>query len=395
MVERAGATALRGDGEIEQGSGPKSAQPQGDSGDAAGDKGGESLRTGYQLDAEQRENLGRIRTQEFKDEADRAEAERRFWTQISPPMGFNPVTVEPAADVVESGDFTAWPAETAPAEPSPANNEADHSAMIDRIDDIAEAAEIDERTLAGDMRDTMLDIFRNRHKAWGAMSPGEQRDVAVAIDGAVKLTIRKAVRAIAAGDKTTVTAQLGQYTDKGGGEITGAIKLVGVTDNNILALHRAAGKTVLIVVADEGPYLGERAPVEFDPDHPELEFDAGDDREAGGGAGSSATAGDGERAEGEEEDEAEAQPDEAEQLYQRAVAAVREHDKASISWVQRNLQVGYTVAQGLIERMEKEGIVSPADSSSRRKVLPFDPPGDNGERGDETGGGASASTESA
>lgn len=393
MVERAGATALPADGEIEGAGGPKSATSQAPGGDAAGDKAGDSLRTAYQLDPDQRENLGRIRTQEFQEETDRAEAERKFWSQISPPMGFNPVTVEPADDVVESGNFTAWPSDAPLPEQSPANNEADHNAMIDRIDDIAEAAEIDERTLAGDMRDTMLDIFRNRHKAWGAMSPGEQRDVAVAIDGAVKLTIRKAVRAIAAGDKTTVVAQLGQYTDKGGGEITGTVKLVGVTDNNILALHRAAGKTVLIVVADEGPYLGERAPVEFDPEHPELEFDAGDDRGAGGGSG---TAGDAERDEGEEGDEAEeAEPDEAEQLYQRAVAAVREHDKASISWVQRNLQIGYSAAQGLIERMEREEIVSPTDSSGRRKVLPFGPPGDNENRGDESGGGASASSKSA
>jgi S-DNA-T family DNA segregation ATPase FtsK/SpoIIIE len=41
---------------------------------------------------------------------------------------------------------------------------------------------------------------------------------------------------------------------------------------------------------------------------------------------------------------------------------VAESQQASISWLQRRLRVGYTAAR-MIERMEKEGLVSPADGA--------------------------------
>src|SRR5690554_1902974 len=45
-------------------------------------------------------------------------------------------------------------------------------------------------------------------------------------------------------------------------------------------------------------------------------------------------------------------------LYDRAVAIVARDRKASTSYVQRQLQIGYNRAANLIERMEREGIVS-------------------------------------
>ena len=56
-------------------------------------------------------------------------------------------------------------------------------------------------------------------------------------------------------------------------------------------------------------------------------------------------------------------------LYDPAVAIVRQHDKASISLVQRHLMIGYNRADRMIERMEKDGIVSPMDMSGSRTVL--------------------------
>ena len=55
--------------------------------------------------------------------------------------------------------------------------------------------------------------------------------------------------------------------------------------------------------------------------------------------------------------------------YDEAVAAVTETGQASISMVQRRLRVGYNRAARMIERMEKEGIVSPSDGSRPREVL--------------------------
>jgi len=57
------------------------------------------------------------------------------------------------------------------------------------------------------------------------------------------------------------------------------------------------------------------------------------------------------------------------QLFRRAVQVVAESQKASTSYVQRQLRVGYNSAARLIERMESEGLVSRPDHVGRREVL--------------------------
>ena len=57
------------------------------------------------------------------------------------------------------------------------------------------------------------------------------------------------------------------------------------------------------------------------------------------------------------------------QLYRRAVQLVVENRKASTSWLQRQLRVGYNSAARLIERMEKDSIVSSPDHVGRREIL--------------------------
>jgi S-DNA-T family DNA segregation ATPase FtsK/SpoIIIE len=55
--------------------------------------------------------------------------------------------------------------------------------------------------------------------------------------------------------------------------------------------------------------------------------------------------------------------------YDEAVALVARLQQASISSIQRHLRVGYNRAARIIERMEAEGIVGPADGSKPREVL--------------------------
>ena len=62
------------------------------------------------------------------------------------------------------------------------------------------------------------------------------------------------------------------------------------------------------------------------------------------------------------------------QLFRKAVQVVAESQKASTSYLQRQLRVGYNNAARLIERMEKEGFVSAPDHVGRREVL-LDPEG--------------------
>ncbi len=57
------------------------------------------------------------------------------------------------------------------------------------------------------------------------------------------------------------------------------------------------------------------------------------------------------------------------QQYRAAIQLVCESQKASTSWLQRQLRIGYNSAARLIERMEKDGIVSRPDHVGRREVL--------------------------
>jgi S-DNA-T family DNA segregation ATPase FtsK/SpoIIIE len=56
-------------------------------------------------------------------------------------------------------------------------------------------------------------------------------------------------------------------------------------------------------------------------------------------------------------------------LYAQAVAVVCREGKASTSFVQRHLQIGYNRAARIIERMEAEGVVSAANHVGKREVL--------------------------
>ena len=61
--------------------------------------------------------------------------------------------------------------------------------------------------------------------------------------------------------------------------------------------------------------------------------------------------------------------DDADPLYQKAVDAVRKANRASISYVQRALVIGYNRAARMIERMELDGIVTPMNSNGAREVV--------------------------
>ncbi|WP_428029332.1 DNA translocase FtsK [Ancylobacter sp.] len=56
-------------------------------------------------------------------------------------------------------------------------------------------------------------------------------------------------------------------------------------------------------------------------------------------------------------------------LYDQAVAVVLRDKKASTSYIQRRLQIGYNRAASLMERMEHEGIVGPANHAGKRDIL--------------------------
>ena len=63
------------------------------------------------------------------------------------------------------------------------------------------------------------------------------------------------------------------------------------------------------------------------------------------------------------------QSGDATDLYQQAVQIVQRDKKASTSYIQRRLQIGYNRAASLMERMEQEGIVGQANHAGKREIL--------------------------
>ena len=73
-------------------------------------------------------------------------------------------------------------------------------------------------------------------------------------------------------------------------------------------------------------------------------------------------------------DEAEESPDsffgeESDPLYDEAVDIVLHEGKASASYIQRRLKIGYNRAARILEEMEERGIVGPANGSKPRDIL--------------------------
>jgi len=69
------------------------------------------------------------------------------------------------------------------------------------------------------------------------------------------------------------------------------------------------------------------------------------------------------------EADADAGGGEKDPLYDQAVAIVLQDRKASISYVQRKLKIGYNRAARLLEDMERAGLVSTLTSSGQRDIL--------------------------
>jgi S-DNA-T family DNA segregation ATPase FtsK/SpoIIIE len=144
-----------------------------------------------------------------------------------------------------------------------------------------------------------------------------------------------------------VTSKIDSRTILGEG---GAEQLLGRGD----MLYMAGGGRITRV---HGPFVGDReveAVVSFLKAHGEPTYldEVTEDTEGGMSLGA-----------GGSED------GESDQLYDQAVAIVCRERKASTSFIQRHLQIGYNRAARLIERMEAEGVVSAANHVGKREVL--------------------------
>jgi S-DNA-T family DNA segregation ATPase FtsK/SpoIIIE len=61
-----------------------------------------------------------------------------------------------------------------------------------------------------------------------------------------------------------------------------------------------------------------------------------------------------------------------EELYQAAVAVVRDKGKASTSFLQRTFKIGYSRAAVVMDKMEMNGVIGPQNGSRPREVFSDD-----------------------
>ena len=61
--------------------------------------------------------------------------------------------------------------------------------------------------------------------------------------------------------------------------------------------------------------------------------------------------------------------EDADELYSKALEIIKSEGKASTSFLQRKLQIGYNRAARIIDIMEEKGIVSKANHVGKREVL--------------------------
>jgi S-DNA-T family DNA segregation ATPase FtsK/SpoIIIE len=102
-------------------------------------------------------------------------------------------------------------------------------------------------------------------------------------------------------------------------------------------------------VRDVADSIRKQGQPQYDPEIEKMvkKIEDSDGVEGGGGAGS----------------------DEYDPLYDQAVQMVIEKGQASTSMVQRVFRIGYNRAARILETMEREGVVGPADGAKPRQVM--------------------------
>lgn len=141
---------------------------------------------------------------------------------------------------------------------------------VERLMSIAEQAEFESGTLVGDIRDTMLDVFKNRPKPWSQLSEAEQRDLAKALDNVAKTFIRKVVRVVAEEDLFSIDGVIKGYSGKGGAFKVN-IEARG-DEQTATELFKMDGHDVVIMSADASRFTGQKKDAEVQPDQPAFGF---------------------------------------------------------------------------------------------------------------------------
>ncbi len=125
------------------------------------------------------------------------------------------------------------------------------------------------KTLAGDLRDFVLDRLMNDHNPipWQMRRENEQRDTIAAVESAVRVWVHRACTLIAAGGQQAARGSLVKLMAKDGLQMQ-----VNVSASDPLrhALMDHVGAPVLVILADADQFLGERSAVRVDKDQKDI-----------------------------------------------------------------------------------------------------------------------------
>jgi ASC-1-like (ASCH) protein len=136
--------------------------------------------------------------------------------------------------------------------------------------DTAEVQAIAEETMFGDLRDLVLELFKDRRKSWQEMTQEDQRNIVTRVETVVRSSVHQAVHLIAVRGHDSVRALLEQVNVKD--EIKAVLKC-SKSDQLRHQLMDSAGDEVFIVIPKAWDLMGQRQPAETEPDQPSFEFD--------------------------------------------------------------------------------------------------------------------------
>ena len=178
--------------------------------------------------------------------------------------------------MMETGEETGGNGHSAETAEAPDHYVEKIEAAADKFADFKVA-----RTLAGDLRDFVLDLLRTLPRTWAQMSEAEQTARAYGVSNACRKVVRDAVALLETDERVTIECLFQEVAFKDKGKIVAKFGMEYAGEDTRIALTKAQGKEILIVVADAAQYMGERAPAAVDKQQPDLPLpDAGERVEA-------------------------------------------------------------------------------------------------------------------
>ena len=166
---------------------------------------------------------------------------------------------------------TPEPVRAGPGQPKESTQvpKADTPHSEDPEGDLSSLVEITAGTMRGDVRDALMAWIKARPKMWPLMSESEQREAYNSADAFGWEICKQIAQRIAAEERPTIVAKLVEYKEKEG--IEAKLKL-SATGENILALHLACGREVLLVASGIEEFSAEAGPPDVNPDQPIMDM---------------------------------------------------------------------------------------------------------------------------